>query len=260
MEADAKKMKQMLGTSGPFCKSDEDGSPIYFQLAKRIRRQIEKGNLTNADLIPSERQIAAYNNLSLATVRKALDELVNRGFLKRVQGKGTFVTGTRDRRDKIRFYPLVEGFDSKDPVFSVQVKEIKKIKGFTRINQHLGIKDKSELIELRRILLYRGTPLIYCVSYLPENLFPGLETFDTKSFGNQALYYFLEEKFGVTTISHTELLSATAADKNIAGILNIQLGHPILMVEKKVFTHKDKPYEYRISHCMTDTLKLIRTI
>ncbi len=260
MEADTKKMKQMLGTSGPFCKSDEDGSPIYFQLAKKIRRQIEKGNLTSADLIPSERQIAAYNKLSLATVRKALDELANRGFLKRIQGKGTFVTGTRDRLDKIRYYPLVEGFDRKDPIFSVQVKEIKKIKSFTRLNQHLRIKDKSELIELRRILSYRGAPLIYCISYLPEKMFPELETFDTKSFGSQALYLFLEKEYGVTTIKHTELLSATAADKKIADILNIQEGHPVLMVKKKIFTHKDKPYEYRISHCLTDTLKLKRTI
>lgn len=257
MDIETQLMEQMIGHSIPFEKSDEDGSPVYFQLAKAIQRQIEKGTPASGALIPSERKIALHTNLSVATVRKALEMLVNRGFLTRLQGKGTYVTGTAQRRHKIRYYPLVNDFYSDAPNWDIKILGLKRIDGQPSINRLLKIRETEELYQLERILFYQDVPLVTCVSYLPRHMFKGLEAHDLR---NSTLYLFLEDKFGIATISHRELLSAVLADEEVAGYLKVDAGHPVLKIEKLVFTHQEKPYEYRISYCRTDESRIRRVL
>lgn len=260
MDTQTYQMEQLIGRSIPFDKSEEDGSPLYFQLAKAIRQQIEKGSLTAGELIPSERKIATYNNLSIATVRKALEELAQRGFLTRVHGKGTYVAGTADRRKKIRYYPFVEGFNDDLAQSDIKFVELKIIKGQAWLNEQLKTRKNQDLYELKRIITQFDKPIVYCVSYLPRKMFKGLEECGRVDFETEPLYLFLEEKFGVTTTKHIELLSATLSDEETAGPLNVEIGLPMLRIDKLVFTHKGKPYECRISHCLVDERKMRRII
>lgn len=260
MVNEIKKIEQMIGSSVPFQKSEEDGSPAYFQLAKRIQQQIENGKYAAGELIPSERKIAAHCKLSLATVRKALEVLVQQAFLKRVQGKGTYVASTADRIKSIRYYPLAEGFDDDQALLDIKFIELKIIKGRPWPNQQLKIRGDQELYMLKRIVTHVDKPIIYCVSYLPCKMFKGLEACRQADFEIEPLYLFLEKKFGITTTEHIELLSATLSDEETAESLNVKTGLPLLRIDKLVFTHKEKPYECRVSHCLTDERKIRRVI
>ncbi len=254
MDAD-KLIEQLFGHTTLFEKSEEDGIPVYFQLAKWIQQQIEKGSLSAGALIPSERKIASHTNLSLATVRKALEMLVHRGFLTRIQGKGTYVAGTNQRFRNIRYYPLVHDFYDDVPSAIVKPIDLEMVNGSTLINRYLKIGETKKLYKLRRILTYNGTPMVFCISYLPCELFSDFEKYE--SVLTDYLYMFLEDKYGVTTISHWELFSASLANEEIANQLKIEIGHPVLKVEKLILTHKEKPYEYRTSYCLTDERKIL---
>jgi len=59
-------------------------------------------------------------------------------------------------------------------------------------------------------------------------------------------------------MKNRELYSAALADKELAKILNTKKGHPLLCVEMQALTHKEKPYEYRKSYCLTDDRKIRR--
>lgn len=260
MEIEEKKMKQIIGLSIPFEKSDEDAIPVYSQLAKVIKEQIENSRLAVGEQIPPERKIAALNNLSLATVRKALENLVQRGLLSRIQGKGTYVSSTAIRRKSIRYYPFVKDFHSDMANTDIKLIELKTIKGQQWINRHLKIRNPQDLYELRRVLTHRGKPLVYCVSYFSQNIFKGLKEYKRFYFEEFPLYQFLEEKFDVSTTNHIELYSASLADEDTARLLNIERGHPLLRVEMLSLTHREKPYEYRISYCLTDEKKIRRFI
>lgn len=260
MEIVEKKMEQIIGLSTPIEKSDEDVIPIYHQLGKAIKEQIENGRLAVGEQIPPERKIAAVNNISLATVRKALENLVWQGLLSRVQGKGTYVSSTAIRRKKIRYYPFVKDFHSDVANTDIKLIELKIIKGQQWINRHLKIRIAQDLYELRRVITSRGKPLLYCVSYLPRNMFKGLEGYKRAYFENYSLYLFLEDKFSVSTINNLELYSVTLADNDTAKLLTVEAGHPLLRVEMLALTHKGKPYEYRISYCLAGEKKIRRVI
>jgi GntR family transcriptional regulator len=232
--------------------------PVYHQLEKAIQDRIENGQLVADDPIPAERDIARVNALSLATVRRAMQNLVQKGFLHRIQGKGTFVTNTALRRKKVRYYSLVKHFQGKYPQPSIKLIQLKRIIGDPPINQHLRIRTHQDLYQLRRVVSCNHKPTIYSISYLPQKMFQGLENFKHLFFEKYALYIFLEQHFGVSTMKNRELYGAASADKEIAGILNVEEGYPLLLVEMQALTHKDKPYEYRCSYCRTDERKILR--
>ena len=103
-------------------------------------------------------------------------------------------------------------------------------------------------------------PFIYCISYLPQKKFNELEKYQRPYFEHDPLYLFLENEFSVSTINNIQLSGATLADKSISKILNVKVGHPLLLLEMLALTHKNKPYEYRVSYCLTDRKKLKRII
>lgn len=64
---------------------------LYVQIYDIIRRKIEKGDWSVQSLIPSEDELCRMFTVSKATVRLAIADLVRDGYLRRQQGKGTFV-------------------------------------------------------------------------------------------------------------------------------------------------------------------------
>ena len=65
--------------------------PLYLQLARHLRGQINSGRYGHRDALPGERELAERFGVSRVTVRKALKELLDEGLLQQRQGAGTFV-------------------------------------------------------------------------------------------------------------------------------------------------------------------------
>jgi len=76
--------------------------PQYFQLQTWLREQIEQGVFKPEDKIPTEEEFAKITGLARATIRQAISNLVNMGYLNRRRRLGTFVnrqTGLSQRKD-----------------------------------------------------------------------------------------------------------------------------------------------------------------
>ncbi|MCF8092576.1 MAG: GntR family transcriptional regulator [Desulfotignum sp.] len=256
MENEVKQMEQLIGGPIPFSRSENEGRPVYFQLARVIQDQIEKGCLKAGTRLPSERKVSGLNHLSLATVRKAFEELVQKGLIHRIQGKGTFVTSTSERLQKLLFYPFVTDFKEKPLITEFTFLNLKKVRGDMKIRQYLALEKNQNLWELRRLILSKSTPFVYCISYFPRNLFQKMGKYQPRDFEKEPLYIFLEKEFNIPTISHIELFGVALAEKNIATHLRINEDHPLLEIEKLIFTHQNIPFEYRKSYCVTDVFKL----
>ena len=71
--------------------SNSSSIPIYEQIKKSIINQILQGELNEDELLPSIRVLAQDIKISAMTIKKAYDELEKEGYLKSIQGKGTFV-------------------------------------------------------------------------------------------------------------------------------------------------------------------------
>ena len=236
----------------------DDPTPVYYKLERALQEQIEDGTLGAGDRLPPERRIAQDYNVSLATVRRALQDLVQKGFVHRVQGKGTFVANTFLRRRRVRYYPFVKEFQGSFSEMNIEFLGLEERDGARIVNHHLHLRADQKLYVLTRLLCTGRTPAVFSISYLPRNMFKGLETFKKRVFEKYALYILLEEKFGVSTMGTRELYGAVAAPEFITEALAVPAGHPVLQVEMQALTFRERPYEFRVSYCVTDEKKIRR--
>lgn len=77
-------------------------NPLYAQLAERLKRHIQRGELQPGDRLWSESELCDRFGVSRGTVREALDVLASEGLLQRIAGKGTFIAApARARQSKL---------------------------------------------------------------------------------------------------------------------------------------------------------------
>ena len=234
------------------------GRPMHYRLQQEIRRGIESGQWAPGSLIPPERKIAQEFGISLGTVRTAILNLVAEGLLYRIQGKGTMVAGSKMIRESIRYYRFVGDFGRKEAIPKLGFLGLTLVEGVAEINRRLKVHHAEKLYQLRRLILVSEKPIVYSRSYLPCRLFPGLDEFPRSRFEKVPLYLALEDHFGLPTLSNSDLISVALADAETAALLRIPEDRPILRVEMLAFTYRNRPYEYRISHCLTEDRKLLR--
>ena len=115
--------------------SNSSSIPIYEQIKKSIINQILEGELNEDELVPSIRVLAQDIKISAMTIKKAYDELEKEGYLKSIQGKGTFVAPKNTQLAKERAQQDIE-------------KYIEKI---VSISNRFEI-DENDVIEMFRII------------------------------------------------------------------------------------------------------------
>lgn len=71
--------------------SNSSSTPIYEQIENAIKQAIFSNELKEEEMLPSVRSMANDLKISFLTVKRAYDELEQAGFIKTVQGKGSFV-------------------------------------------------------------------------------------------------------------------------------------------------------------------------
>ena len=76
---------------------DDDGRPLFQQVAEQIEAAILDGSLPEESRAPSTNELAAFHRINPATAAKGLGQLVSDGLLYKKRGIGMFVsTGARD--------------------------------------------------------------------------------------------------------------------------------------------------------------------
>ncbi len=231
---------------------------MHYQLQQEIRRGIECGQWAPGSVIPPERKLAEEYGVSLGTVRTAILNLVSEGLLYRIQGKGTMVAGSKMIRESIRYYHFVGDFGRKEAIPKLKFLDLTVVEAVPEINRRLKLHPAEKHYLLRRLIFLSEKPSVYSCSYLPAGLFPGLDEFPRSRFEKVPLYLALEDHFGLPTLSNSDLISVAKANPETSALLKIKENSPILNVEMLAFTYRNRPYEYRISHCLTGDRKLLR--
>ena len=72
--------------------TNSSGLPIFEQIENAIKKAIFSNELKEGEMLPSVRSLANDLKISFLTVKRAYDELEASGFIKTVQGKGSYVS------------------------------------------------------------------------------------------------------------------------------------------------------------------------
>lgn len=199
--------------------------PLYYKLKEEIIRMIEDEEVNPDELIPSERDMMEKYDISRTTVRKAIDVLVNEGYLYKIHGKGTYVKGKKFSQGLLKLTSCTEMLRSKgfDPVSKVIKSEI-----FTprkRIIHHMDLKDRDKVFYTERVNYIEGAPINYTKSYIPYKYVPSIENFN---FNTNSMYKTLSSVYKIDIIGSNRTVEAVLPDEDLAKALDISLNLPLL--------------------------------
>jgi GntR family transcriptional regulator len=228
-------------------------SPLYQQIKGLILQSLQAGEWKPGESIPSEIELAARYRVSQGTVRKAIDELAADHLLVRRQGKGTFVATHAEQHIQYRFLKLAPDngdLDTEGPA-EREITDCKRTRATAEIARALSLKTGDAVLQVRRVLSFRGVPTILEDLWLPGGPFKGL-TAERLADYRGPMYALFETEFGVRMVRADEKIRAVLPDADQHLLLQVASSTPLLSVERTAYTYNDTPMELRRGLYRTD--------
>lgn len=230
--------------------SSEKG-PLYLQIKQIIEDRIIHGIYTVGNYIPTEVEFEKEFNVSKVTVRAAIKELVNLGYLEKKSGKGTTVINHKQantlKKNKNFTEKLVEQGNKiqkiiKDITVMTHEKDSQLFKMF-------GAKS----YKLTRVYLLNDQPYILFNHYLPYPLNILSDIDKSKENNDLSIYKILEED--ELEIQDIEDKFSADFNQNAALQLNLDNHIPLLVRERTSFSVDGKIMEYSIGYYNSELKK-----
>lgn len=238
--------------------------PLYQQVKTALTQKLINGEWRPGDKLPAESDLARTVGVSLGTLRRATQELVDEGIFERRAGVGTLVSTFQTRGYWNRFQPLV------------------RTDGTPRFDERRHIVFETvpapEPVGIALNLL-RGTPVFRMVrhimkgtgndaeltiideNYLIPSFFPQLTEAKIllRFHADDSLYKFYDREFGVVVIRQKCEAGIEAIDSATAQTLALSRAPaaPWLTLRRTSYTYGMTPVEYRITRAAPGEHRLV---
>jgi GntR family transcriptional regulator len=224
--------------------------PRYQRLRDHLAAQISAQRWKPGDAIPSEGEMAATHAVSIGTVRKAVDCLVAEGLIERRHGRGTYVRRARFNSSLFRFFRF-QSETGERRVPQARILQRKVVPAPSAAASALRLEEGTALINLSRLRLVDGVPLLAEDIWLEKARFEALIDLDASQFGD-LLYPLYEDRCGQIVASADETLTVEQATRMQARLLGRDEGAPLIVIARIAFDPQRKPIEWRRSRGPAD--------
>jgi len=203
---------------------------LYYQLYEIIKKNIEDKEWGVGSQIPTEDELCKMYDVSRATVRAAVLELVREGYLFRQQGKGTFVQQVVSNKlvmlasfRELMLEPAVE--------FSTEVRIQTTMMPIGTIGNMLNISLDKHIIYIKRITVVDGKPVIIQEIHIPLHICPDLLHENVAV--NSLFGLFKKYKIEITRVRNYFGITYLSAEE--AQAFNLTEGSPTLLLNQLFF-------------------------
>lgn len=225
--------------------------PLYYQLEEQIKKSIESEELRPGDALPSERELSESYQISRMTVRQAITNLVNKGYLFREKGKGTFVTSQKFEQNLQGLTSFTEDMKARNLIPGSKLLHFEIYPADEDIKAKLSLEDDELIYKIKRLRLANDEPIAVETSYLPVKLVPGL----TPEILASSIYTYIEKDLQLTIGHASQTVEAAIVDAEDQQHLNINKGVPVLLIQRETFLENGTPLELVRSSYRADRYK-----
>lgn len=208
--------------------------------ALQLKKAIDKYVYPFGSMIPSERELAEQNSLSRATIRQAIEQLIDEGYLKKSQGKGTYVIKNAREDLQINFKGMTEllkdaGFKPFNTIIASE-----KCKAGYKLSQIFQIDENEDLFRIIRLRGGNEQPISIEDTYVPYRLVPQIDSIDFQIF---SLYNILaSHSVQIDYINH--IISTAKVRNNEARLLNLNDGDSVISIRLTSYTNSREVVEH----------------
>lgn len=147
--------------------------PLYQQLSDEIKAQINSGKLKSGDRLMTEAELSHQYEVSRITVRKAIELLVDEGYVIRKQGIGTFIAEKKLRRvvdsdNLVRSFSETSRMNGQVP--SSDLLSVEWVMPEGSVQHHLHAGEEEKVLKIVRLRKVDGIPVMVETSYYPPRM------------------------------------------------------------------------------------------
>jgi GntR family transcriptional regulator len=231
--------------------------PVYYQIKQTLKGWIVNGEFKPGDRIPSENELADKFHVSRLTVRQAISQLVQEGFLNSRRGEGTFVTNNENLINSfsLEFSGFMDDLFYQVSKIKTQSARLGRMAASKLVREKLELDDdEKEVIQIKRIRLLRDKVFSYTINYLPMDIGRRITE---KDLLKKPLLKIMEQDLNIEFTEASQIIEASFADQEVAEQLGISPGSPILYLERVMYTKDKRPVEFVQSSHPGDRYKYV---
>ncbi|WP_158737065.1 GntR family transcriptional regulator [Alteribacillus sp. YIM 98480] len=219
--------------------------PLYRQIKKMIVHNIQTGQWTPGQYIPSETKLLDEFNVSRTTLRQAINSLVQEGILESRQGKGTKVKihppGKLGQHSTIMFQEEGESFHSR-------ILRMEFSFNFFQAQKYLDVPDHEKVFLFERVRIADGDPVAILQFYTTQEIGEMLIKSDLQ---NHEPYAVIEQN-NVVLKHATDWVTAINSTAKEADILGVRGGESLVCITRLSSGLDDRPIEFSRSIYRSD--------
>jgi GntR family transcriptional regulator len=212
---------------------------LYVQMYSIVKEKIESREWPAGSQIPTEDELCRNYDVSKATVRMAIAELVRNGYLRKQQGKGTFVSHALPdlgitMKTKLTEDMFGEGVTARKEVL---------MKGFKSPPEDVRnfLKPEGEVFYILCKRVVQGEPAYLEESFIPVDVVPDIAEFDVC----QTPFYEMMQQGSAAKIQKVvQMIEISEMTGDAASILKAGTGASMLMLHRLLVGTDGKPLAY----------------
>lgn len=230
--------------------------PFYLQLTKFIEDAIDKGEFAAGDRLPAESEFCRRYDLARSTVRETLRTLEDRKRIKVVPRRGAFVLDPDQSGWVLQvaagFFEGEVDHNQRKVETSVLEAKLKTLPEGPANALHLKKNEQGFL--LRRLRRLDGKLALYSVNYLLPEL--GEIVLGSSAMRPDGSLNRVLRKAGYRIFGARRSVEAVPAPADIAKLLDVPVGAPLLLVNSVSWKKGGKIFDYYKSWVRTDVVKI----
>ncbi len=215
--------------------------PLYYQIETILRRKILTGEIPPRAPLPSEDALKDEYSVSRITIRQALSLLEQDGLIVRQRGRGTFVSEKARVVEPAKLTGSMEDLIYMGIQTSAKVLDLSAIAAPDKLREYLKLGPGAEVLRIEKIRFVDQAPFSYVLNFLPLKI--GRKV-NPEQLTVKPLLMILEEDLGIKTGEAVQTVEATIADAQVAPLLDVRVGDPLLKAERTVFDRSQRPIEH----------------
>lgn len=197
----------------------------YRRLGDELRERVDA--MAAGEPLPSERDLAREVGVSRTTLRRAIDELVAAGRLRRRRGTGAFVVGPRINQ-ALTATSFSADMRARGLVPATRIVEFEAGPGGARLGRRLELSPDATVVRALRLRLADDEPMALETLHVPADLVPGLDAATLAA----TSYYELLAEHGHAVVSGRQSIEPTVTDPAESELLAVPLHSPALLLER----------------------------
>ncbi len=226
--------------------------PIYKKIENHVLDLIKSNELKQGDFIPTEMQLSEQFNVARMTVRSALNNLVNDGYITRQRGVGTRVSNNQLIDDIGTVRGFTEEMHRKGIEVSNILVELTVLEATEELKEKLQLDEKENVWEIKRIRLANNKRVSYMMTYMPVKMFPNLKRIDCEN----SLYQYIQKQYTEKIVTSDRLVRAVISDDEVMHHLNLNDIEPLLYITQVSKLTNGQVFEYSHTYHIGYTLTL----